>query len=98
MWGTPQRSRRISTGWRNPGATIVSARRVRLKQMQRAATRMLFTVGFFAIGLTVGFRRSGRGGLRLAGFLGFFGLFRFAGRLGRSLISVGFFGLAFAVR
>src|SRR5690348_14604377 len=82
MWGTPQRSRRISTGFRKPGTATVSARSdgaIKIAQ-HNAAPRMLL-VGF-------------RGWRRGCGRLGRLGL---AGGLGGGRGSVTLIALAAAI-
>src|SRR5260370_4454238 len=105
MWGTPQRSRRISTGCCRPGTGILSACRARAIRLT-AARRILFAVGF-----TIGFggRRcssGGRGRVRLAGFPGlaggfrggaFVGLFTLTCAIGAVGFGFGLFAIALAV-
>src|SRR5579883_224344 len=94
MWGTPQRSRRISTGWRRPETRTSAAWRNGTNSKSAANFTALsyrnrtLLVGF---GRTRGRRRGGRGS---GGFgLGSFGLFRrFARFLLRRSVAAGIIG------
>src|SRR5260370_39988168 len=54
MWGTPQRSRRISTGFRRPGTATVSARsHGAIKIAQQTVTPRIYLSDFEADGVVV---------------------------------------------
>src|SRR2546426_12758865 len=80
MWGTPQRSRRISTGFRRPATVTFSARRtgaIRIALNRNPTAARILLVGFGRAGR----RRFGRR-LRFAGTLGFSRRVGFTGGIG----------------